>query len=149
MLLKHSARGDEKIFTTYQNVEASSLTTGFAAAIATASASFNGTQVMFASSAAADRKQNWIGIAAADIAPNAYGLIQQYGPCASVYISNVGSSITINVGDALAPGALSGGLFCLAAPTWLASGFGVVIASNTPPAVSATGWMSGFIRHML
>lgn len=151
MLLKHAARGDEKIFATYQNVEASSLTTGFAVALAlgTAGASFNGTQACLAGTAAVGRQTGWIGIAAADIAPNAYGLVQVYGPVASVFVSNVGSSITINPGDACVPGALSGGVFCIAAPTWAASGFAVILASNTLPAVSATGWMSGFMKHGL
>src|SRR5689334_3862261 len=98
MLFKHAARGDEKIYGTYQNVEASSLTTGYAVAIAqgTSGASFNGTQVCLAASGATGRQTGWIGIAAQDIAPNAYGIVQMFGPVASVFVSNVGTSITIN-----------------------------------------------------
>jgi hypothetical protein len=151
MLFKQAARGDERIYATYQNVEASSLTTGYAVALAlgTAGASFSGTQACLAGTAAVGRQTGWIGIAAADIAPNAYGLVQVYGPIASVFVSNVGTSITINVGDACVPAALSGSVFSAAAPTWAISGFGVIIASNTLPAVSATGWMSGFMKHGL
>ena len=150
MLFKQAARGDERIYGTYQNVEASSLTTGYAVAIALGSsgASFNGTQACLAGTAATGRQTGWIGIAAYDIAPNAYGLVQVYGPVNSVFVSNVGTSITINPGDACVPGALSGGVFS-AVPTWLNSGFGVIVASNCLPAVSATGWMSGFMKHGL
>lgn len=146
MLIKHAAYGDEKIFGTYKNVEASSLTTGWLVALAAAAASFDGTQACMAGTAATGRQINWLGVAAKDIAPNAYGLVQQYGLCASVYISNVGSSITITLGDACVPGALAGGAFC-AVPTWLNSGFACVIAVSCPAAVSAAGYMSGFMKH--
>ncbi len=149
MLFKQAARGDERIYQTVKCVEASSLTTGYAVAICAATASFDGTQAVMAASGSALLKNMWLGIASQDIASNAYGIVQVYGPVASVFVSNVGTSITINVGDACAPGALSGGVFCLAAPTWAASGFAVLVASNTLPAVSATGWMSGFMKHGL
>jgi len=151
MLFKQAARGDERIYATYQNVEASSLTTGYAVALAqgTSGASFNGTQACLAGSGAVGRQLGWIGIAAQDIAPNAYGLVQVYGAVASVFVSNAGTSITINSGDSCVPAALAGGVYCIAAPTWAASGFAVLVASNTLPAVSATGWMSGFMRHVL
>jgi hypothetical protein len=150
MLFKQAAKGDERIYGTYQNVEASSLTTGYAVALAqgTAGASFNGTQVCLAGTAAAGRQTGWIGIAAQDIAPNAYGIVQMYGSVASVFVSNVGTSITLTPGDACVPGALAGSVFS-SVPTWLNSGFGVLIASNCLPAVSAAGWMSGFMRHAL
>ena len=148
MLLKHAALGDERIFGVYKNVEASSLTTGYAVALAAAAASFDGTQACLAGTAATGRQINWIGIASKDISPNAYGLVQQYGLCASVFISNAGTSITITLGDACVPGALGGGVYS-AVPTWLNSGFACVIAVSCPAAVSATGWMSGFMKHGL
>jgi len=146
MLWKQAAQGDERAYGTYKNVEASSLTTGYAVALAAAAASFNGTNACLAGSGATGRQINWIGIAANDIAPNAYGIVQQYGLCASVFLSNAGTSITITLGDACVPGALAGGLYS-AVPTWLNSGFACVIAVSTPAAVSATGWMSGFMKH--
>lgn len=146
MLWKHAALGDERAFGSYKNVEASSITTGYAVCLAAAAASFDGTQVALAGTAATGRQINWIGIAKSDIAPNAYGLVQQYGLCASVFLSNAGTSITITLGDACVPGALAGGLYS-AVPTWLNSGFACVIAVSTPAAVSATGWMSGFMKH--
>jgi hypothetical protein len=149
MLFKQAARGDERIYATYQNVEVSSLTTGYAVALAqgASGASFNGTQACLASTAAFGRQVGWIGQAAYDIAPNAYGLVQVFGPVASVFISNVGSSLTLGTGAPMVPGALAGGLFCIAAPTWATGGFAFLILSNDLPAVSATGWASGFMRH--
>ena len=149
MLFKQAAFGDERIFGTYQNVEASSITTGYAVALAAAAASFNGTQACLAGTAATGRQINWIGIAAKDIAPNAYGLVQQYGLCASVYLSNAGTSVTITLGDACVPGALAGGLYS-AVPTWLNSGFACVIAvsfQGSFGALSTAGYMSGFMKH--
>lgn len=148
MLWKHAALGDERGFATYLNVEASSLTTGYGAALAAAAASFDGTKVCLSGSGATGRQTGFIGIAARDIAPNSYGLLQVFGPCASVFISNVGTSITITLGDACVPGALAGGFFS-SVPTWLNSGFGVVVAISTPAAVSAAGYMTGFVRHIL
>lgn len=151
MLFKQSARGDERIYATYQNVEASSLTTGYAVAVAlgASGASFNGTQACLAGTAAIGRQSNWLGQAASDIAPNAYGLVQVYGPVNSVFISNVGTSLTFGVGAYLVPGALAGSLFCASAPTFANSGFAFMTCSNDLPAVSATGWVSGFMRHGL
>jgi hypothetical protein len=149
MLFKHAALGEEKVFGVFQNVEVSSFTTGYGVAYAVAAASFDGTKAIFASSAAAARQLHWVGIASKDISPNAYGPIQMFGMCASVFISNVGTSVTINTGDSLVPGALAGGLFCIAAPTWAASGFGVVVACSVNPAISAQGWVSGFVKKML
>jgi hypothetical protein len=149
MLFKQAARGDERIYGTYQNVEASSLTTGYAVALAQATASFNGTQACLAGTAAIGRQSNWIGQAAYDIAPNAYGLVQLYGAVASVFVSNVGTSITFGIGAWMVPSALPGGLFCISAPTFATSGFAFLTLSNDLPAVSAAGWVSGFMRHGL
>lgn len=150
MLFKHAAYGDERAYGSYKNVEASSITTGYAAALAlgTAGASFNGTNICLAGSTATGRQTGWLGIASVDIAPNAYGLIQTFGPVNSVWISNVGTSITINIGDPLVPGALLGGLFS-AAPTYANAGFAFCVASAVSPAVSATAYISGFMRHAL
>jgi hypothetical protein len=149
MLFKQAARGDERIYATFKNVEASSLTTGYAVALAQATASFDGTQACLAGTSAIGRQSNWIGIAAQDIAPNAYGIVQVFGPVASAFVSNVGTSITFGVGAWMVPGALAGGLFCVAAPTFANSGFAFLTASNDLPAVSASGWISGYMRHGL
>jgi hypothetical protein len=150
MLFKQAALGDERIFGTYQNVEASSLTTGYLVALAAAAASFNGTQACLAGTAATGRQINWIGVAAKDIAPNAYGLVQVFGLCASVFLSGYGTSVTITLGDACVPGAQLGGAGSTV-PTWLASGFaGIIAVSMSQAAISfATNYMTGFMKHGL
>lgn len=149
MLFKQSSYGDEKIFATYKNVEASSLTTGMAVALATAAASFNGTNVCMAGTAAVGRQQTWLGFAAQDLAPNAYGLVQMYGLVNSIYISNYGISVTFTLGDSLVPGALAGGVGSIAAPTFATSGFAGAIVISAPLTLSAISWTSGFFRHGL
>lgn len=140
MLFKWAARGDEKAFMTIQNVSASSITTGYPVVLAQAAASFNGTQAIVGAGAG---PTGFIGIAFQDIPPNAYGLIQNLGPTASVFLSNVGTSITINLGDPLVPGP-SG--FFSGAPTYANGGFKYIIATNVPLAVSAAGYASGYVR---
>src|SRR5258708_12306432 len=87
----------------------------------------------------------FVGIAAQDIGSNLYGRVQVYGAVASVAFSNVGTSITINVGDPLVPGAMPGGGASLA-PTYASSGFRFVIASAFPPPIPAVGLLSGWLR---
>lgn len=151
MLFKHAALGDEKGFGTYKNVEASSLTTGYLVALAMAAASFDGTQVCLAGTAATGRQIGWLGVASKDIAPNSYGLVQMFGPVASVFLSNAGSSLTITPGDACVPGVIAGSAYC-AVPTWLNSGFAALICTSfqgSLGAISTTGYMSAFMRHGL
>lgn len=151
MLFKHAARGDERAFGTYMCVDAASITTGYAAAICAASASFNGTNVIKPASGTATTLPGFIGVATQDIAANAYGTIQVYGPVASVFLSNTNTSVTINIGDPLVPGAVAGGLWSVA-PTYANSGFCFVIASNVPLTTSnaaTASYLSGFIRHGL
>ena len=151
MLFKHAARGDERAFITVKNVEASSITTGYAVAIKIATAaSFDGTQAVMTRSGTAGDLPGFIGIAVQDIASNAFGLVQIFGSCASVLLSNMGTSITINTGDPLTPSAVAGALSSvLGAPTYAGSGFGYVIASNVPTntlSQAAPLYVSGFIR---
>lgn len=149
MLWKHAALGDERAFMTIKNVEASSLTTGYLVALRVGtSASFDGTQAVRAASGTTADLPAFIGVAVKDIASNNYGLVQTYGSTASVAISNQGTSITINVGDPLVPGAAAGTATSLA-PTFAASGFKYILASNVPAAVSAFTYMSGWIRGIL
>lgn len=149
MLWKHSARGDEKAFMTVKCVEASSITTGMGVAIKIATgASFDGTSAVMTRSGTAGDLPGFIGIAVQDIASNAFGLIQTFGFCASVLISNVGTSVTIAFGDPLIPSPLAGALSS-GAPTYAASGFGYVLASNVPANTLSTAsvtYVSGYVR---
>lgn len=140
MLFKHAAFGDEKAFMSVQNVSASSITTGFPVLLATANASFNGTNVIVGANSG---NTGFVGVAFQDLPPNSYGLIQNLGPTASILLSNVGTSITINNGDPVVPGPAG---FFSAAPTYANSGFKYVLVSNTPAAVSAAGYASGYVR---
>lgn len=149
MLWKGAAYGDEKAYMSIRNVEASSITTGMAVALRVGtSASFDGTQAVRAVSTNASDLPGFIGIAARDIAPNSYGIVQYFGGCASVFLSTQASSITINVGDPLVPSALAGALTS-AAPTFANSGFKYVLASAVPTnTISAAGgtYISGWIH---
>jgi hypothetical protein len=145
MLWKQAALGDERAFMTIKNMpgNAQSLTTGWPIqlALGTAGASFDGTQAI--TTVALTGGGTFIGVAYKDIGANAYGAIQTYGNCASVLLSNVGSSITINAGDPLVPGPAG---FFSAAPTYANSGFRFVLASAVPPAVSGSAYCSGWVR---
>jgi len=151
MLFKQSARGDERAFMNIKNVEASSITTGYAVAIKIATtASFDGTQAVMTRSGTAGDLPGFIGISVQDIPSNGFGLVQMFGSCLSVLISQMNTSITVTAGDPLTPSALAGALSSvLGAPTYAGSGFGWVICSNPPTnTLSQAGplYVSGFIR---
>lgn len=150
MLFKHAALGDERAFLTVKNVEASSLTTGMGVALRLTAASFDGTSAVRAISSAAGDLPGFIGIAVRDIPSNSYGLIQNFGNTASVFLSVVNTSITITSGDPLIPGAVAGSLVS-GVPTYAASGFSWVIVSNPPTntlSQAAPLYCSGFVRAL-
>lgn len=149
MLFKQAARGDERVFLTVKCVEASSITTGMAAGLPlNTTASFDGTSTVRMASGTAANLPGWLGIAAQDIASNAFGIVQIFGNCLSVQVSNVNTSITLTAGDPLIPGAVAGQLFS-GAPTYANAGFGYVICSNPPAntlSQAAPIFISGFVR---
>lgn len=148
MLFKQAARGDERAYLTVKNVEATSITTGQGVCFRVGTgASFDGTSAVRSASATTADLPAFVGIAAQDIASNAYGIVQVFGLVASVLLSGVGTSITVNAGNPLVPGAEPGGLFSLA-PTYAASGFKYVLCTNPPAAISASGYCSGYIPHI-
>lgn len=135
-----------RLYVPVQSVEGASLTNGFLVAFRMGTAaSFNMNAAVLAASGTTADLPGFLGVAAADIADTSYGLALTWGYAASVRLSNVGSSLTINVGDPLVPGASRGGAFSLA-PTYAASGFKYISASNVPAAISAAVWMSGLAR---
>lgn len=151
MLFKQAAYGDERAFLTGKNVEASSITTGMGVALRIGTtASFDGTSIVRAASGTAGDLPGFLGISVRDIPSNAYGLIQNFGNTASVFLSVMGTSITITAGDPLIPGAVAGSLFS-GVPTYAASGFSWVIASNPPTATLSQAsplYCSGFVRAL-
>lgn len=130
----------EKVFMQVKNVEGATITAGLPVAFALG-VSNDGVNATIAN-AAADYP-GFLGVAVRDIANNDYGQIQIAGYVASILISNVGTSITINAGDPLV--AAPGGFFS-AAPTYANSGFRWLAAANVPVAVSAAAYASGLLR---
>lgn len=129
------------MFRHIKNVEGATITTGLPVALVLG-ASNDGLNAVIAN--AAGDYPGFIGIALNDIPNNEFGRIQGGGFVNSVLISNVGTSITINVGDPLVPAA--GGMFS-AAPTYANSGFKWVhVASNVPATISGPAYVSGIIR---
>lgn len=149
MLFKQAALGDEKGFITVKNQVNASITLGFGVALAiSGNVSFDGTQVVLSASGTAANLPGFLGVAAATIPTTQYGLVQIYGNIASVAISNVGTSVTINTGDPLVPSP-AGGLLSSAVPSYAASGFNWIIASNVPTntlSQAAPLYISGFAR---
>ncbi len=145
MIIGPLARNDEKVFRVIQNVAGATITTGYLVNLK-CGASFDGVKAVLAASGVAADLPGFVGVAAADIANTEYGLVQSYGFAASVRYSNGGTSTTIGCGVIMIPGAALGGAFSATDPSIAGSGFGFIIASNCPAAISAAGWMSGFVR---
>ncbi len=153
MLIQQLNRTDpEKVQIIVKNTETTSITNGMAVALCIGtSGSFDGIQCVKAASGVAANLPGFLGVAIQDIASQGFGLVQMFGPVASVLLSNVGPSITIAAGDPLIPSP-GLGLFSSGAPTYAASGFGWVIASNVPAntlSVAAPLYCSGFVRGLI
>lgn len=148
MLFKQASAGDERVFVTVKNVDATSITTGNTVFQAVGTGvSFDGIQAINGLSTAT-APWSWIGVAVKDIAVNAFGLVQTYGNCLSVLLSVLNTSITIGVGNPLIPGPVIGTVTSLA-PTFANSGFNFILASNTPTntlSQAAPLYCSGFVR---
>lgn len=131
--------GAENVFRTVLNVQGATITTGLPVSLVNTST--DGVSGVIAD-AAADYT-GFVGVAIQNIANNDYGRIQTSGFVASILLSHVGTSITINAGDPLVP---SPSGFFSGAPTYANSGFKYLFASNTPAAVSAGAYASGLIK---
>ena len=92
----------EKILISVKNVDgAGSITTGMGACLVFTAASGDGAQAVLATKALS---RSFVGVAKADIAINAYGLLTAWGYAASVLISQSVGSWTITAGDCLQTG---------------------------------------------
>jgi len=139
-----------KLYVPVTNVEATSLTLGYAVALAIAGNSFDGNAAVLPASGTAGNLPGFIGVARADIVSNGRGLVQCWGFAASVFLSRTNTSVTINQGNPLVPGAAAGGLTSIA-PTYANSGFKYVLASNVPVTTSlavGSAYLSGLIRAL-
>ena len=100
MLFKRISRSSaETVFIVVQNVSGSTITAGYSA-VFDVGASVNGVRVTQGS--AADLGA-YAGVADADIADSAYGLVQAYGYRATVYCKTVANSSTYSAGSGLDP----------------------------------------------
>ena len=147
MFFKQVAQGDERGFVTIKNGDATTITTGYGVMMNVSAASFDGTQHLMSVSGVASTV-GFLGVAVKDIAVNAYGLVQIFGNCNSVALSNVGTSITIAVGNPLGP-TPAAGLLSSITPAYAASGFNWIFASNTPSntlSIAAPLYCSGYIK---
>jgi predicted regulator of Ras-like GTPase activity (Roadblock/LC7/MglB family) len=130
----------EKVFISVKNVEGATITAALPVAYALVTSN-DGISATIAN-AAADYP-GFLGVAVRDIPNNDYGQVQIAGYVASILLSNVGTSITINAGDPLVPSPAG---FFSGAPAYANSGFRWIAASNVPVAVSAAAYASGIIR---
>lgn len=131
--------GAENVYRTILNSEGATITTGLPVSLVNTTT--DGIRAVIAN-ATADYP-GFIGISLADTPNNDYGRVQVNGWVDSIYISNVGTSLTISANDPLVPA--PGGMFS-AAPTYANAGFRYAHASNLPVAVSATAYASGLIK---
>ncbi len=148
MLFKQASAGDERVFVSVKNMDATSITTGNGVMMAVTAASFDGIQAVNSISTGGAGLFGLLGVAVKDIAVNAFGLVQTYGNCLSVLLSVLNTSITIGTGNPLVPGPVIGSWTSLA-PTFATSGFGYILASNPPSntlSQAAPLYSSGFIR---
>lgn len=129
----------ENVYRVVKNVEGATITTGLPVSLVNTST--DGVSAVIAN-AAADYT-GFIGVAVADIANNDFGRVQIGGFIASVLLSNVGTSLTINANDPLVPAPAG---FFSAAPIYANGGQRWLFASNTPVAVSGVAYASGLIK---
>lgn len=101
----------ERILINVKNVDGGgSITTGMGAALVATAASGDGINAV-KTTATAGNANNFCGVALADIAINAYGLLTSWGFAASVAISQSVGSWTITAGDILIQSATAAGTF--------------------------------------
>jgi hypothetical protein len=146
MLIQALDRNDgNPVEITVQNVDGSgSITTGMGVAMVLAGASINGYAVVKNTAAL---QPGFVGVASKDIPINGFGEAQVWGLAASVYVSNVGTSITVNAGNAFRPGAQAGGFFSGQATgeTLSTLAYRWVTSADTIT-ISGLTWVRGFVR---
>lgn len=137
----------EKVFILVKNVDGGgSITTGMGAQLTQLAASFDGISAV---RSAAALYNGFMGVATQDIAINAFGLVQNWGYCASVQISGVGSSITVTSGNYLKPGAAAGTFFSSLTDEAVSTLLYRYIINAATQTVSANPlWTSAFIKAL-
>jgi len=143
MQLQQINRSDaEKVFISVKNVSGDTIPANNAVCLACTGNSVDGISVI---KPVASSFLGWVGIADEDIADAGYGRAQVWGYRDSVLLSHEGSSVTVNIGDALH---LVNGQFGLNTSTVEAlstMGFKYVICAETK-GISAAAYCKGIIR---
>lgn len=149
MLIQQVIRDPEVVQIVVKNVDGSgSITTGLGAMLVAAGASIDGVSAVKSTAASI---KSFVGIAAEDIPINGYGRVTVWGLAQSVFISNVGTSITITRGDTLKPGAVAGTFFSSVTDAAMSTLLGkYVIAASTPVAISTASqsYVQGIVRAL-
>ncbi len=134
----------ESIRVAFKNVDGGgSITTGYGVRLVMTDASFDGVSAVQSTAAAI---RDFFGIVAKDTPINGFGKATAYGFAASIVLSNVGTSITINAGDFLKVGGVAGTWFSSVTDAAMTTVLnrGVTAGSNTT--ISALAWTDGFVR---
>lgn len=133
----------EAIDVVVTNVAGATITLGGAVGLTTTAASLDGNQAVYAMVA-----HPLVGVALSNIPNNAVGLARSYGFVNSVFVFAVGSSVTVNAGDALGNANVAASLGFNS--TGVRTVLGPVIALEAAGAAvcSPGGYIRGFVRAM-
>lgn len=134
----------ETVRVAFKNVDGGgSVTTGYAVAIVTTAASFDGISAVRRTAALT---KTFHGVSTSDVAINGFGKAVIYGYAASIAISNVGTSITVTAGDVLIPGAVAGTHFSSVTDQALSTQVYRYSVSGQTTTISAQAWVSGYVK---
>lgn len=134
----------ESVRVAFKNVDGGgSVTTGYAVALVTTAASFDGISSVRRTAALG---KTFFGVAQGDVAINSFGKAVIYGYAASIALSNVGTSITVTAGDVLIPGAVAGTHFSSVTDQALSTQLYRYSVAGQTTTISAAAWVSGYVR---
>jgi hypothetical protein len=132
----------EAVDVVFTNAKGATITLGHAVGITTLAASVDGNLAV-----AATADNPFVGIALKNVPNNEVGEARAYGFVNSVFVFAVGSSVTVNAGDVMGPGAAaslgvnSTGVRTVLAPVYAATAAGAAICSPG-------GYVKGFVRAL-
>lgn len=134
----------ETVRVAFKNVDGGgSVTTGFAVAIVTTAASFDGVSAVKRTAAL---QTTFHGISAYDVPINGFGKATIYGLANSIAISNVGTSITVTAGNVLIPGAAAGTFFSSVAADAISTLLYRYAVAGATTTISALAWVTGYVK---
>jgi hypothetical protein len=132
----------EVVDVAFTNVRGATLTLGHAVGVCGLAASLSGNNAVSPTEA-----NPFQGISLSDVPVNGVGMARAYGVVSSVFVFAVGSSVTVNAGDVMGPGAAaslgvnSTGVRTVLAPVYAATAAGAAICSPG-------GYVKGFVRAL-